>query len=394
MSRLGLLGLLCVVVAVPSAGAAFAAPQSQPTVTIGPLRLVSPGFGYVVAERISQGAEAPKAQIRLIVFDHGHWRNATPLALRPPAFPRDDIDAVDDVAFVGSRDGWLATFDCSTAAVQLYRTSDGGRSWHSLGRPAGHSCSAPATTFLSFSDARDGWMEPVSPTGPVGALDETTDGGRSWRHVATGPADGPGRLLPCLAPIRLVSASGGWLGRCDESRGGVFSTTDGGRRWRRAAIAVRDGRFDLPWFQGLHGVEAATVGTRPVGRSGRTRAVEFSVTSDGGRVWAARSIRPIASCPQSAYNTDLWPTSVANGRVWWIVSDWVRPSAQVTLDGGRTWRTVVAHGLPARPCSVLSVSAAGPRAAWVVARVNRESTALYRTADGGRDWRRVTLFPS
>lgn len=392
MSRLGLLGLVCLALGVPSAGAALAARQSS-TVTIGPVRLVSPGFGYVVAQRTSPSGSG-RTEIRLLLFDHGRWRNATPPALRPPAFPRDQIDGVDDVDFAGSRDGWLAAFDCARAGVYLYRTSDGGRSWRSLGEPTGHSCSAPATTFLSFVDARHGWLEPTSPTGPVGALLETGDGGRNWKHVAIGPADGTGRSLPCLAPIRFVTASIGWQGRCDEARGGVFSTADGGRRWRHAAIPVRDGRFDVPWFHGRDGVDAATVGSRPIGDGSRTRAVTFSVTSDGGRVWAARSTRPIGSCPLSAYSTDLWPASVVNGRIWWIVAGLDRPSAQVTLDGGRTWRIVAAHGLPARPCSVLDVSAAGPSDAWVVARTGRDGTALYRTTDGGRDWRRVDLFPS
>lgn len=358
------------------------------------MRLVSPGFGYVVAQRTVQGGGAYKTQIRVLVFDNGDWRDASPPALRKPSFPRDGVDAVDDVAFFGRRDAWLATFDCATAGVHLYRTSDGGRSWRSLGTPSGHSCSAPGTTFLSFVDARHGWMEPVSPTGPAGSLDETTDGGRSWKHVTNGPGDGAGRFLPCLAPIRFVSASAGWLGRCDEARGGVFSTADGGRRWKHAAIEVRDGRFDVPWFHGRDGVEAATVGSGPVGRSGQTRAVTFSVTRDGGRAWATRSTRPIASCPLSAYTTDSWPASVVNSRVWWIVSGRNRPSVQITADGGRTWRTVAARGLSATPCSVLRVSAASPKAAWVVARIGRSNTALYRTVDGGRDWQRVTLFPS
>ena len=251
----------------------------------------------------------------------------------------------------------------------------------------------PGTTFLSFVDSRHGWMEPVSPTGPVGSLDETTNGGRKWEDVATGPADGPRRLLPCLAPVRFLSASTGWLGRCDYAHGGVFSTTDGGRRWKRAPIDVTDARFDLPWFHGADGVEAATVGTTPLPRDGRSRAVTFSVTSDGGRVWAPHSTRTIASCPLSADNTDVWPASVVDAHVWWVVSGRDRSTTQLTLDGGRTWRTVAARGLPTRPCSILSVSAAGPKAAWVVARCGRYSTALYRTVNGGRDWQRVDFFP-
>ena len=140
MSRLGLLGLVCLAAVLPAAGAASAARQSQRVVTIGPMRLVSPGFGYVVAERFVPGAGSAKTQIRLFVYDHGHWRDASPAALRSPAFPRDGVDAVDDVDFVSSRVGWLATFNCSLASVHLYRTSDGGRTWRSLGRPDGHSC--------------------------------------------------------------------------------------------------------------------------------------------------------------------------------------------------------------------------------------------------------------
>lgn len=396
MSRLGLLGLVCLALGAPSVVAASDARQValQPnaTVTVGPMRLVSPGFGYVVAQRTSQSGGTYKTEIRLLVFDDGHWRDATPPALRPPAFPGDLIDGVDDVAFVDRRDGWLAASNCTMGAVQLYRTWDGGRSWHSLGRPAGHNCSAGATTFLSFIGVRHGWMETVSPTGPVGALLETSDGGRSWKQIATGPAIAPGRWLPCLAPIRFVSLSTGWIGRCDEFRGGAFSTRDGGRRWKRAAIAIGDARFDLPWFDGRNGVDAATVGTRPAGEKGHTRAVVFSVTHDGGRVWTTRSTRPIASCPLTAYNTSIWPASPVNGRVWWIVSGRGRPTAQRTTDGGRTWRTNSASGLPTRPCSVLNVSAAGSKAAWVVARVNDHSTALFRTIDGGHQWRRVTIF--
>jgi hypothetical protein len=356
------------------------------------MHLASAGFGYVVAQRTNhETGRAYRSQIRLLVFDGGRWRDATPPALRPPAFARDGIDHVDDIAFVGRQDGWLAAFDCARAAVQLYRTTDGGRTWLSLGRPASHSCSAPGTTFLSFVDARHGWLEPVSPTGPAGSLFKTGDGGLSWEQIATGPP-GPGGWLPCAAPIRFVSLSTGWMGRCDESRSGAFSTTDGGRRWTRTAIGVGDARLDLPWFNGSEGVEAATVGTGATGESGHTRAVVFSITHDGGRVWTTRSTRPIASCVLSGYNTDLWPTGIVNSRVWWIVSGRDEPTVQITTDGGRTWTTTVAHGLPSRPCSVVDVSAAGARTAWLVARVNKYGSALFRTIDGGRHWRPVTIF--
>ena len=347
------------------------------------MRLVAPGFGYAVGWRTNQ---ADRTRFVLRVFDGGRWRDATPAALRSPG-----SDDVEDVSFVNRRDGWIATFNCAMAAVQLFRTTDGGRSWRSLGTKSGHSCSSGAT-FLSFINSQQGWMEPVSPTGPVGALLKTTDGGTTWKHIATGPAVGPGRSLPCLGPIAFVSRSTGWQARCDEGSSEVFSTTDGGRRWKRAPIAVRNGHLDLPWFHGNDGVEAATESTRPAGRDGLTHAVVFSVTHDGGRSWEKRATRRIPACPLTAYFTDFWPASIGGKEAWWVVAGRDRPTVQVTTDGGRSWRSVVARGLPTRRCSILNVSAAGPTDAWVTALTRKYRTDLFRTSDGGRTWQRVDLF--
>jgi photosystem II stability/assembly factor-like uncharacterized protein len=355
---------------------------------VGPTRLVSPGFGYSVAYRTVESGTTVHPAIGLFVYDDGRWRNVTPPTLRA-----DGIDAIDDVAFVDRRHGWIAAYNCATVAVHLYRTSDGGRSWQSLGKPASHSCGG-GPTFLSFVDDERGWMEPVSPNGPVGELLGTKDGGRTWQRLASGP---PGQArppaLPCLAPIRFVSRSTGWMARCED--GYVFSTGDGGRRWRRASIRIPSGgdaRFDLPWFSGRTGVVAATIGSGPPAAPARTRAIVFSVSRDGGRDWSVRSRRRVASCPLAPYFTALWPTSVVDARVWWVVAGRGRPVVQVTTDGGQRWRTVVARGLPTRPCSVTSVSAASAITAWVVARDEGASTSLFQTEDGGRTWHRTILL--
>jgi hypothetical protein len=390
--RLGLFGLLCIATiaglsAAGAMGAGKARVGATVRMTVGPTHFLSPGFGYAVAYRtVEQGATA-QTKIGLFVYHEGRWRDATPPTLRA-----DSIDAIDDVAFVDPRHGWVAAYNCGAAAVYLYRTSDGGRSWQSLGKPASHSCGG-GPTFLSFVDDQHGWMEPVSPNAPVGVLLQTTDGGRTWAQRASGP---PGQVrppaLPCLAPISFVSISSGWMGRCEG--GGVFSTVDGGHRWSRVAIRIpdrSDARFDLPRFIGGAGVVAATLGTRPPTESGWTRAVVFAVSSDSGRSWTVRSARRIASCPLDAYYTPFWPASIVDTRVWWIVAGGSRPTVQVTTDAGQTWRAIAAQGLPSRWCSVLSVSAGDANVAWLVAREGRRSGALFRTIDGGRRWQRVTL---
>lgn len=356
--------------------------------TVGPTRLISPGFGYSVAYRtVARGGQV-STSIGLFLYEGGRWRNVTPPMLRA-----DGANAIDDVAFLDRRHGWVAAYNCATVAVSLYRTSDGGRSWQSLGRPTEHSCGG-GPTFLSFFDDMHGWMEPVSPNGPVGELLGTSDGGRTWKHLASGPQ---GQIrspaLPCLAPIRFVARQVGWMARCEDGR--IFSTADGGRRWRRTSIPVHDAseaRFDLPVFAAETGVVAATLATRPVTAPGRTRAVAFSVSHDGGRRWAVQSTREIAPCPLTPYYTALWPASIADAHVWWIVAGGSRPLVQVTVDAGRSWRTAVAHGLPSGACSVMRVSAANANVAWVVARQGTDGSALFQTRDGGRTWRRTVLL--
>jgi photosystem II stability/assembly factor-like uncharacterized protein len=355
---------------------------------VGPTRLVSPRFGYSVAYRTVESGPNAHTVIGLFVNDHGRWRNVTPPTLRA-----DGIDAIDDVAFTDLRHAWVAGYNCAEAAVYLYRTSDGGRSWQSLGKPTTHSCGG-GPTFLSFADDEHGWMEPVSPNGPVGELLGTKDGGRTWKRLASGPpAQVRSSGLPCLAPIHFVSPSTGWMARCGNGR--VFSTHDGGRHWSRARIRIPNGsdaRFDLPRFVGRAGVIAATLGSRPPTEIARTRAVVFSVSRDGGRDWSVRSIRQVASCPLTPYFTALWPTSVVDAHVWWIVAGRSRPVVQVTRNAGQQWHTVGARGLPTRPCSVTSVSAAGANVAWVVARDGGSNTALFQTGDGGRTWHRTILL--
>jgi photosystem II stability/assembly factor-like uncharacterized protein len=199
--------------------------------------------------------------------------------------------------------------------------------------------------------------------------------------------------LPCLAPIHFVSPWTGWMARCGNGR--VFSTHEGGRHWSRETIRIPNGsdaRFDLPRFVGRAGVIAATLGSRPPTELARTRAVVFSVSRDGGRDWSVRSIRQVASCALTPYFTALWPASVVDARVWWIVAGRSRPVVQVTRNAGRRWHTVGARGLPTRPCSVMSVSAAGTNVAWVVARHGGSNTALFQTGDGGRTWHRTILL--
>jgi photosystem II stability/assembly factor-like uncharacterized protein len=190
-------GVLGSVVATGFAGGGSVAFTTR--FAIGPMRLLSHAFGYTVAYRTVERGDTARTTVGLFVYDNGRWRNVTPRRL--------NANAIDDVAFIDRLHGWVAAYNCGEAAVYLYRTSDGGRSWRSLGKPATHSCGG-RPTFLSFIGAKRGWMEPVSPNGPGGELLRTDDGGRTWTRLGSGLGSSS---LPCLAPIEFVWRAAGWM---------------------------------------------------------------------------------------------------------------------------------------------------------------------------------------
>lgn len=339
----------------------------------------------------------------LFLFNGKSWRDVTPASLGTVA------NKIDDVTFSDQQHGWIAAYDGGDADVYLYRTTNGGRSWQSLGKKAGRSPGG-GPTYLSFVDAEHGWMEPLEPNAPGGELMQTADGGRTWKSILQ-LVQFESSSLPCLSPIEFISRSVGWVGRCN---GHVYTTSNAGRRWHRV-VAVSGApktvhTFDMPRFSDKAGAMAAILGDKRASKvaflSGRASKVAFFSTANHGRTWAQRALRGVASCSLrvggGAYQT-FWPTSIASPRVWWIVSGRKRVTVQVTRDAGRHWSSVVAKGLPTSTCAMTSTSAANARVAWAIASFhsgyNKQlgatmySSALYQTTDGGRNWKRVQLTP-
>ncbi len=360
---------------------------------IGPMRFVSPDFGYVVAYRTAFTSHTLSNTFGLFLYDHGRWRDATPPVAR-------GVNTIDDVSFSDPQHGWVAEYNCGPNTDYVYRTVNGGHTWHFLGKPTIRSCGG-GPTFLSFVDSEHGWMEPLQPNAPAGGLLQTNDGGSSWRTIIKPINDFPSSRYFCIGPMSFISPSSGWAARCD---GHLLVSHDAGVHWNGVDVDVKPDTahsFDTPKLSGEVGAMAAVLGRK------RASNTAFFTSSDGGGTWTQRELRPIAPCPlrtNGGFYQTFWPESIASPPVWWVVSSGSKQTTvQLTKDAGRHWSSITATGLPPLTCSVTDISAVSASDAWAVATTSSRfekqgqvtiiSNWVFTTSDGGRTWKRVELKP-
>ena len=222
----------------------------------------------------------------------------------------------------------------------LTATADGGRTWAPIGVPAAY------LNQVRFIDASTGWVAgfsaadtpnvacnatpPSGDRGCRGVVLRTTDGGQTWQDVLDlKPAVG-GR--PPVVQVEAVDAQTAWALTGDALCGSppcataVRRTVDGGRSW----TTVLDGAV---------------------------RAIRFATAARG---WAV--------------------TTAANGDI----------TVLRTADGGLTWQS----GLRLSNATPVGLDAATELRVWFLATKNGSCTAstcgdfaLYRSDDGGGDWR-------
>jgi len=362
-----------------------------PRVTIALLR---PQFAVV---GLVNAPAAGRVELEMTT-DFVHWRDVTPPVPQQGRF--GGISAIRDVSFPTPETGWVVV-SLPSSALELYRTTDAGTTWHVL--PGGvTSGGAAGDELIDFLDAGHGWREVIAPTAGGVSLSATSDGGETWS-----PLVDPARW-PAAGILALSRFSRGFLADTlppsqdlpDDQPLSAFSplweTIDGGRDWHRADIALPSGFAGAQSYEGLPTFIDADHGVLPVFLLDHGALwVSFFGTSSGGDSWSDESSVRLGVPRQSPTSpSDLLPAvAMAGPDTWWIV-DALGPSdpvvVRVTDDAGRSWTSVPPAGLPSSPPSsypsgITSIQARSATTAWVM-EPNGPGCGLFGTIDRGRNW--------
>jgi photosystem II stability/assembly factor-like uncharacterized protein len=268
----------------------------------------------------------------------------------------------------------------------MLRSTDGGTTWTDM---------APVTEAASV------WVDPSDAnTLPVGGLDgvyRSTDGGASWQPVATVAVnDVVSRLMP-----DPVVAQRFWAG---THAAGLFRSDDGGSTWhsdstalpaRRSVLGItfssagalcalsqfgvfRRAHTASSWTPSSSGITGSQVNSLAYAPS--NNAVLYAGlqgqglfrSTDNGTSWSYAGLRG-----QNVNSVAVSPTRAST--IWAATLTSVRRSR----DGGLTW--VKQFAVPA-PTAV-AVAPSSPSTLYVATFQN----GVYRSADGGTTWHRLTL---
>ncbi|MBB5937276.1 oxidoreductase [Streptomyces zagrosensis] len=248
------------------------------------------------------------------------WRNVSPPGAGALEFR--DVEAFD-----GRHAVVLAIGEGE--ASRVFRTDDGGASWTESFRNTD-----PAAFYdcMTFFDARHG----IALSDPVGGkyrILSTGDGGRSWRVLPSAgmPAAQPGEAAFAASGQCLVSSGSrdAWIATGGAATARVLHSADRGHTWTVTAAPIPAGDpargvFGLAFRDARHGL-AVGGDYRPGEPSPRTAAT----TGDGGANWSLARRQPPSYRSGVAWLPYSRSAALAVGPT----------GSELTLDGGRRWRT-------------------------------------------------------
>jgi photosystem II stability/assembly factor-like uncharacterized protein len=366
----------------------IASPSTKPTPSPAPTasgtRYPLVGFASMHMIDASTGWAAGSGTNRILRTTDGgsHWNDVT---------PRGATAGTWTTFFLDGSNAWLASSlqpgsSSPDFSVKLYRTSDGGQSWQSVGT-AMPDWGFPAA--MDFVDRTHGWLfmkqdgTLETPGSDLVAFYGTTDGGASWNKLSQTDTSGLAGHLPqaCskLNPV-FLDASTGWIPGSCGAGGGYFlyMTRDGGRNW--AAVALRMptagsltcdcGIESLRFWDNQHGALVLNDAYQDAG--GHAQNFLYT-TTDGGRSW---HLGPLL--PNNAYSVYFLDAAHA-----WTL-DAKANSLLFSGDGGLHWST--AGTIPSNSNGVvMDFQFVTSKVGWALGADSR-GVPILKTVDGGATW--------
>ena len=275
---------------ISAAPASAAGQQSLAGPQVSDAALFPGGHGYV---------RTPQA---LLWTDNlgAAWRNVTPPGLTAKQLQSAGIAVLPD----GHQ--WVALApDAGSTSVTVMRRPSVTGSWTSTSVPLGPLSISPyaaVTTYLSFTDANNGWLligEQITHTG-FGELLRTADAGATWTLQAGQST------LPVIGTIRFLTPQIGYL---DTAWNGAWwwTTRDAGHSWARlnlpVAAAKKSDSVNILAAPAVAGDAIVVAASFTTPDQGNADGVAIYRSFDSGSTWTVQQLPSEAPTEQYSFAT-------------------------------------------------------------------------------------------